>query len=91
MVAIGPKEAQLRAQREGKHPGRFAKKTAGPKPPKGPRNLKAGGFTNSLWRLEERTKVVTEKQKGGRPPTVEGKPWEAEGVSRRTWYRKKKK
>jgi hypothetical protein len=25
-----------------------------PKPPRGPRNLKAGGFTNGLWRLEER-------------------------------------
>lgn len=24
-----------------------------PKPPRGPRNLKAGGFTNGLWRLEE--------------------------------------
>jgi hypothetical protein len=24
------------------------------RPPKGPRNLKAGGFTNGLWRLEER-------------------------------------
>jgi hypothetical protein len=25
-----------------------------PKPPRGPRNLKAGGFTNGLWRIEER-------------------------------------
>ena len=25
--------------------------------PNGPRNLKAGGFTNALWRLEERSKM----------------------------------
>lgn len=27
------------------------------KRPNGPRNLKAGGFTNALWRLEERDMV----------------------------------
>ncbi len=30
--------------------------------PNGPRNLKAAGFTNGLWRLEERKKAVREKQ-----------------------------
>jgi hypothetical protein len=32
----------------------MTKKTRKPKPPKGPRNLKKHGFTNALWRLEER-------------------------------------
>jgi hypothetical protein len=29
-----------------------------PVPPKGPRNLKKHGFTNGIWRLEERAKAA---------------------------------
>lgn len=29
-----------------------------PTMPRGPRNLKAGGFTNGLWRLEARDKTA---------------------------------
>ncbi len=31
------------------------------------------------------------KSKRGRPAKVEGKPWEAEGISRALWYRRQKK
>lgn len=30
------------------------------------------------------------KQAGGRPPKHAGKPWEKEGISRRTWERRRK-
>lgn len=32
-----------------------------------------------------------EVRKGGRPVKIEGKPWEAEGISRRTWYNRQSK
>jgi hypothetical protein len=37
-----------------------------PKPPRGPRNLKAGGFTNGLWRLEERREALLKKLRADR-------------------------
>lgn len=37
-----------------------------PKPPRGPRNLKAGGFTNGLWRLEERKNALLKKLRSDR-------------------------
>jgi hypothetical protein len=33
---------------------------------------------------------VNRPRKGGRPRTIEGQPWEKEGVSRRTWERRRK-
>ena len=33
---------------------------------------------------------ATEARKGGRPREIEGRPWEAEGISRRTWERRRK-
>ncbi len=33
----------------------------------------------------------TAKLKSGRPRITEQRPWEAEGISRRTWYRKRHK
>jgi hypothetical protein len=32
------------------------------KRPNGPRNLKAGGFTNAQWRLEERERLIQERR-----------------------------
>jgi len=40
--------------------------TKQPKPPRGPRNLKAGGFTNGLWRLEERRAALLVKLRSDR-------------------------
>jgi len=36
------------------------------KPPRGPRNLKASGFTNGLWRLEERREALLTKLRADR-------------------------
>ncbi|WP_316397354.1 hypothetical protein [Bradyrhizobium sp. 33ap4] len=37
-----------------------------PKAPHGPRNLKAGGFTNGLWRLQERRDALLAKLRANR-------------------------
>ena len=37
-----------------------------PKPPRGPPNLKAGGFTNGLWRLQERKEALLTKLRTAR-------------------------
>ena len=34
--------------------------------------------------------VEKPKRKGGRPPKHADKPWEAEGITRVTWYRRRK-
>ena len=34
--------------------------------------------------------VQVGRKLGGRPRTIEGRPWEAEGISRRTWERRRK-
>lgn len=36
------------------------------KKPNGPRNLKAGGFTNGLWRLDERREALLAKLRADR-------------------------
>jgi len=36
------------------------------KQPRGPRNLKAGGFTNGLWRLQERKEALLTKLRADR-------------------------
>ena len=44
------------------------------KRPNGPRNLKAGGFTNGLWRLEERERKLKMTQQRKMYRKVLGKP-----------------
>ena len=55
------------------------------KRPNGPRNLKAGGFTNGLWRLEERER----KLKMAKLPDFEEnrKKWERK-AERNEWERR---
>jgi hypothetical protein len=55
------------------------------KKPNGPRNLKAGGFTNGLWRLDERAArkprteatIVTEVEQrpADKPPVAASNPY----------------
>jgi hypothetical protein len=57
----------------------LAAPTAGPVPPKAHRDIE--------W-SEPKPEAAAKKARG-RPKAEGGRPWEAAGMSRRTWYRKK--
>ena len=61
----------------------LAAKPLNPKPPRSPAAAKEGGRTVGSI-------PATGAKRGRGRPRVEGKrPWETEGLSRRTWYRRK--
>ena len=49
---------------------RASAKPMKPRLPKGPRNLKAGGFKTGLWRLDERSKFAKANEKRRLKPVV---------------------
>jgi hypothetical protein len=53
-------------------------------------DLPPEGVQKVAERVVRAVRVGQEPKKGGRPRTIEGCPWEAEGISRRTWERRRK-
>lgn len=88
---IGPREAGLRRLRE----ERAVRRLRETDPADRPGDWRVA--KEALVRVEERTEVQEARLSGskrGRPKKADSlsstKPWDAEGISRRTWYNRQK-
>lgn len=84
-----------RAARKGPNPFEDAARGRDAPPTVPFRSSRAGGATPDLARVgpgeSHKAKPRASKLKRGRPKITAARPWETEGISRRTWYRRQEK
>jgi hypothetical protein len=79
MAAIGPKELSIQNLRFARHDARQERLRLAEEVMKG------------AVRKAKRAKGKSLEKARKRGPALEGEPWKAEGISRRTWFRRKAK